>query len=71
MTNSKGGLLNDTLVLCIDENYYWILISDSDMFCGLLGLVNLKMKVIVRIRHFYTCNSSPNSCTNELQETNR
>ena len=24
MTNSKGGLLNDTLVLCIDENNYWI-----------------------------------------------
>ena len=55
MTNSKGGLLNDTLVLCIDENNYWISISDSDMFMWITGvLVNLKMKVIVEDKDIFT-----------------
>ena len=55
MTNSKGGLLNDTLVMCIDENYFWISISDSDLFLWITGvLVNLKLKVFVEEKDICT-----------------
>ena len=55
MTNSKGGLLNDTLVLCIDQNHFWVSISDSDLLLWITGvLVNLKVKVSVEEKNIYT-----------------
>ena len=55
MTNSKGGLLNDTLVMCHDENHFWVSISDSDLFLWITGvLVNLKLKVFVDEKDIYT-----------------
>ena len=45
MTNAKGGLLNDTLVLCIEKDCYWVSLSDSDIFMWVTGILkNLSLK---------------------------
>ncbi len=55
MTNSKGGLLNDTLVLCFKKDHFWVSISDSDMFMWITGLLtNFKLKVNVDEKEIYT-----------------
>ncbi len=48
MTNERGGLLNDTLVFCLEKDYFWISLSDSDMFLWISAFLinsNLKVKV--------------------------
>ena len=55
MTNSKGGLLNDTLVLCIEKDNFWVSLSDSDIYMWVTGiLTNLKLKVSVEERDIST-----------------
>ena len=55
MTNSKGGLLNDTLVLCIEKDCYWVSISDSDIYMWISGiLTNLNFKVAVEEKDIAT-----------------
>ena len=55
ITNSKGGLLNDTLVLCIEKDCYWVSISDSDIYLWISGiLTNLNLKVVVEPKDIAT-----------------
>ena len=55
ITNSKGGLLNDTLVLCIEKDCYWVSISDSDIYLWISGiLTNLNLKVVVEPKNIAT-----------------
>ena len=55
MTNAKGGLLNDTLVLCIEKDCYWVSLSDSDIFMWVTGiLTNLSLKVFIEEKEVYT-----------------
>ncbi len=55
MTNSKGGLLNDTLVMCIAKDCYWVSISDADMYMWIAGiLTNLNLKVVIEEKDIST-----------------
>ena len=55
MTNAKGGLLNDTLVLCLEKDRFWVSLSDSDIFMWITGiLTNLNLKVFVEEKQIYT-----------------
>ena len=55
MTNTKGGLLNDTLVLCIEKDCFWVSLSDSDIFMWVTGvLTNLNLKVSVEEKEIST-----------------
>ena len=48
MTNSFGGLLNDTLVYFFNDQNIWVSISDSDMYMWFLGLLtNSKFNVSI------------------------
>ena len=55
MTNTKGGLLNDTLVLCIEKDCFWVSLSDSDIFMWVTGiLTNLSLRVFVEEKEIST-----------------
>ena len=55
MTDFNGGLLNDTLVYSIDEETFWVSISDSDMYMWFSGLlVNTNHNVEIKKRDIYT-----------------
>ena len=46
ITNSKGGIINDPILLRLEENKYWISIADSDVLLWAQGLaVNSKFEV--------------------------
>lgn len=46
ITNSKGGIINDPILLRLEENKYWISLADSDVLLWAQGLaVNSKFEV--------------------------
>ena len=46
ITNSKGGIINDPVLLRLEENKYWISLADSDVLLWAQGLaVNSKFEV--------------------------
>ena len=46
ITNSKGGIINDPILLRLKENKYWISLADSDVLLWAQGLaVNSKFEV--------------------------
>ena len=48
ITNSKGGIINDPILLRLEENKYWISLADSDVLLWAQGLaVNSKFEVDV------------------------
>ena len=49
ITNSKGGIINDPILLRLEENKYWISLADSDVLLWAQGLaVNSKFDVDIR-----------------------
>ena len=48
ITNREGGILNDPVVLCLEENRFWLSLADSDLLLWINGLAtghNLNVQI--------------------------